>query len=48
MKIRTRHNIFQRAGAAFWQAMDDYPILPFAIVLVLLLIVNTVDAPVGN
>jgi hypothetical protein len=48
VKIRTHHNILQRVGAALWQACDDHVWLPFVIVLVLLLIVNSVDAPVGQ
>jgi hypothetical protein len=45
-RIRTRtRNPISRAASALWQACDDHVWLPLAIVLVLLLIVNTVDAP---
>ena len=41
MKIRTRTNPIQRAASAFWQALDDHPALPLAIVGVLLAVVNS-------
>lgn len=43
--IRTRHNIIYRAARAFLDAMDTHQWIPLAIVGVLLLIVNTMDAP---
>jgi hypothetical protein len=43
--IRTRTNPIRRFGAWLWQACDDHQWLPLAIVLVLLLIVNSVDTP---
>jgi hypothetical protein len=44
-RIPTHRNIVRRAGARLWQACDDHQWLPLVIVLVLLLIVNSVDAP---
>ncbi len=36
--------MIRRAIAAFWQACEDHQWIPLTIVLVLLLIVNTLDA----
>lgn len=44
--LRTYTSPIRRFGAWLWQACDDHAWLPLAIVLVLLLIVNTMDAPV--
>lgn len=39
--IRTYTSPIRRAGAALWQACEDHPTLPLAIVIVLLGIVNS-------
>lgn len=45
MKIRTYTHPIRRFGAWIWQAAEDYPALPFAVMLVALIIINSVEQP---